>query len=735
MRTKLALALLLFVALNAAAADAPSPIRVTADPMLQIAPSDQKASGLVWIANDSKEDVPLELNVGLFSVDATHRLIPAQVTLSGATKVVPAGKTPVRIEVAVTDAWPGGGASAPLRNAGTQIGTIHLVSFPFRVMPEGYKEGAAYPLRLRAEGGGQFMLVNNDELPYFVGWKLSLPGTDDIGDTVKIPPNSTVTIKVPAKPAWFPRDLNLAALFREPEADASLVLNALTAGGKSVQTWPIQGFRIRLSRAFWSDAWRPWVASVVLFFVLAAGGGCSLVLTNWVPNRTLKLQIQSRLDNLASAVRNLSTSINSLVRVGTRVERLRISDALDSRWIFSADYPALAKACEADVARLEKVVGLAQQIDNIYQDAFSTLGSFVPTLMRRAFDAAKEAEQQLDGRVVTDGDLAAAERFVGQARNALDGIRALTDDFKQDLGSRTASVKKQIDELRSKNNAFVVRVLKQLNTLESKLAETITPETFAAIDTACVKGQVIADVAPVVDALPQDEWKDIVQRLIDDLRGDNLSLLRRAQVRVRELRDQVRIETVIEAVESSAYSIIVEPSEPKAGETARLRISFHDRRINTSAMRDELTCTWSFGDSWEETGGRVAHYFGGSRSWLRRALADFGWTWAQRRATVTYPVTVSFANEKGPIQSTTPLQPKRVTVTPRQRSHGYTEVEVVRLSVALFAAILGLLGGASEQIGKLDLVPGLIAVFLIGFAADQIKNIITAKSGSVPATT
>ena len=40
---------------------------------------------------------------------------------------------------------------------------------------------------------------------------------------------------------------------------------------------------------------------------------------------------------------------------------------------------------------------------------------------------------------------------------------------------RLGFTKKQIDDLRSNNNAFVVRVLKQLNTLESKL--DLTPRT------------------------------------------------------------------------------------------------------------------------------------------------------------------------------------------------------------------------------------------------------------------
>jgi hypothetical protein len=39
------------------------------------------------------------------------------------------------------------------------------------------------------------------------------------------------------------------------------------------------------------------------------------------------------------------------------------------------------------------------------------------------------------------------------------------------------------------------------------------------------------------------------------------------------------------------------------------------------------------------------------------------------------------------------------------------------------ATLLGLLAGARDQLVKLDLVGGIIAVFLLGFSADAIKNL------------
>jgi Flp pilus assembly pilin Flp len=53
-----------------------------------------------------------------------------------------------------------------------------------------------------------------------------------------------------------------------------------------------------------------------------------------------------------------------------------------------------------------------------------------------------------------------------------------------------------------------------------------------------------------------------------------------------------------------------------------------------------------------------------------------------------------------------------------------TKIEYSRLAVVLLITVAGLLVGARDELAKLDLIPGLIAVFMLGFTADQIKNIL-----------
>jgi hypothetical protein len=54
-------------------------------------------------------------------------------------------------------------------------------------------------------------------------------------------------------------------------------------------------------------------------------------------------------------------------------------------------------------------------------------------------------------------------------------------------------------------------------------------------------------------------------------------------------------------------------------------------------------------------------------------------------------------------------------------------LEIMWLLLTLFLALIGMIAGAKDQVLKLDLVPALIAIFLVGFGADQIKNLLTKK--------
>ena len=59
-----------------------------------------------------------------------------------------------------------------------------------------------------------------------------------------------------------------------------------------------------------------------------------------------------------------------------------------------------------------------------------------------------------------------------------------------------------------------------------------------------------------------------------------------------------------------------------------------------------------------------------------------------------------------------------------------TRAEVGRLAIALAVAVFALVAGVKDQLAKLDLLPGLIAIFVAGYGVDVLKNLINSGKSS-----
>ena len=96
----------------------------------------------------------------------------------------------------------------------------------------------------------------------------------------------------------------------------------------------------------------------------------------------------------------------------------------------------------------------------------------------------------------------------------------------------------------------------------------------------------------------------------------------------------------------------------------------------------------------------------------------------------TFDVTVEFRDADGEVLASDPAITKKVTVEDERLGWfgERTKIEYSRLGCRLALTVAGLLVGARDELAKLDLIPGIIAVFMLGFAADQIKNILAPTS-------
>ena len=144
-------------------------------------------------------------------------------------------------------------------------------------------------------------------------------------------------------------------------------------------------------------------------------------------------------------------------------------------------------------------------------------------------------------------------------------------------------------------------------------------------------------------------------------------------------------------------------------------VEFYDQVLNDAAARQNWTCEWDFGDNLGAKGWTVSHYFE-----LKKTSPADGF---EVEATVRDADGQLVQIDGNPV-----TLKRKVKVLPSHQGARFESrvwAEAAKLAAALLIAIFGLVAGAQEQLLKLDILPGLVAVFLVGFGADTIKNLLT----------
>ena len=157
-------------------------------------------------------------------------------------------------------------------------------------------------------------------------------------------------------------------------------------------------------------------------------------------------------------------------------------------------------------------------------------------------------------------------------------------------------------------------------------------------------------------------------------------------------------------------------------------VCFNSHAIEKAAAREEWTCQWEFGDGLHEAGWNASHYFmlPNKNGFHAPPATDF-------------TVRATFRDHDGNLlndpATNQPLAIERKVQVRPSSHHGVfgdrARTEVLKLIAALLIAVFALVAGAREQLMKLDILPGLIAVFMVGFGADTIKNLLT-KNDTTP---
>lgn len=756
MRKLLAVAALLFA------------VRVHAQPKLTVNvipqtlvvnPQTNSASATVVISN-SGDPVTLLLMADDFVPEGSAHGMGAK-TLFGLngetpskTEVSPAiaKDATVAVRIDVSNLWQAGASTSRLMNGATALAKLAAMrsDVPFNVAPVGWKTDAPYPLHFEAGAVPRIILKNDDPQTYDVHWTITTPGLPKRTHMARVSGGSTEGIEV-STDGWLPGRWDLGAILRDLESDGSLRLAATDRTNREV--WKSRDIPLKIQRSYWSATQRSVRQFLLIAVLVTAGGIASLFVTHWIPNRMRRIKVRELIDTASPKIRALTSAVHSSLRVGVRVERTRLMQRLNSRSAISPDFAALAADVEAAAKRLIREIDMLERVDQLMREIetkWPAAGLHGPTLLRRASSLLHEAQVVLDRAEVNDAVVTEAEALIQQAETTIDNAQTLDESTKSSVTDRVKKLQSLLKgELLQKEP--LKTILSGLPTLKAILdadPEKLGEQVFSEIDTGSTSLDLVKRFIEDSEGMDAEVMTGARAIFVQALRTNSFSDFRRAENLTAEVREKVFFGTIKSAIEKGELQIAYEPQSPKVNQAVSFTLDFHNARLNKAAALRSISCEWEFdhAPAPDDEPGMIR------RTWL--FLRDLGrkiWgytpppaprlKWTEKGLSIShyFPAAGSFAvvarlrDEDGKLL-TPPngdLKEQVHVDGSRRRPFGErTKIELSRLVIVLLITVAGLLVGARDELAKLDLIPGLIAVFMLGFTADQIKNIL-----GPPATT
>lgn len=710
-------------------------LRLLKEPIVTIDQISGTGDTTLDFRNETSKTVEMAL-IGTVTTPSTSR---ARVKFAADSKSTPtaiytqnvAPKTNASVRLVVENAWDDGEFDIEIANHyGTESsGTVHARRFPISIRLDGLDR---LKLALSDSISTGIPVRNDDDLQYPVEWRLINGEVVCNGETVLKPKAPTFLECTPHLNKTLTRFLNL--LKQDTSRDGyRLVLlppSSLASTSESA-LHPLKTFSAEASVDFFAPFTRAAATYTFLIIVLIAGGSSSLILSYLLPNKLARLDLKEQLMKLAERTADLSTKIESKLAVLVRLERRRLVDLLHSRTVLSPDFSTVIVQCASGITRLAAKVTVLEQMDVVLGRLGRKLAAGVPPTKVDAINAMLEdAAVELSKAEVSDDDIKAAGQKVGAASALVDSLAEPDDPFAQKLGERVRAF------LGAQNAVFFASP-----TYASFRAQLPGPEVLLRtvdltipvpsdqhfeVDVALWRMLIIRDYVLLFDQTTNEDVRARLTarqvQLISYLQTTSWDGLRSARLLIREMQDDVFPERLLDALRSPGeVSIGMDPSVAYERSPLEFYVFFQKSALNTSAAREELRVLWDFGDNLKEGGWNVSHYFQ-----LRSSVHKF-------------TVRTHFHDNNGQIVNDAHGDPVTISydveVLPSEsgrRVGERTRTELLKLTAALLIAVFGLVSGAQEQIAKLDILPGMIAIFLLGFSADSIKRLLTATKTQNP---
>ncbi len=734
------------------------------------------------LTNAGSSAQPLKLDVGIFLDETSHARVETPkvkfVSESGGdlpTTLAPGQSVDVAIEIAgMAGAM---SAEAPLFSGGDSLGPLRVVAVdtPLNVALEGHGT-SDQPLEFTYDRSVVIALKNSSKDYLALDWRFVLGGTEEGKGITTLPPGgeSRIVFK-PSEEVYSPIDF-----FRPQSKTGMLVLRPHTLSGVDVRLFDLHPIPVSLRmNRLGPEVTESLFALYVMGFLLL-GGILSLLANSILPNMLKRIAYEKQLAALGDRTSSVTYRVDSYVRVLLRLERKKIEFALREATWYSLSIAEKIDAVAIDIARLDKRLTIAEQIDEL-SHRFEDIAATAPPSATDVVDQVlQSACEQLHSFNLPADVLAEANNLVTKADSEMD---ALADSAQQ--AKRVAA---NFKELTTRLAVFPKDLYPDLQAALPGIFRffgfafddptNIVPPMLFSIDHAIAAGHIILDYAMVRACIakggtPQcpNAGKDACERLmarecrlIEQLGTLSWKCLREARILVQEMRENVYEEDVIEAIwkrevdKKPVARIVFDTQRARPYLPIYFSLSFDNPRFKNAAALNCLSFRWTFpGDMFEE-GSKVCHYFVGNepetvfgwdgdqpdegtthksadhqhhtkhdkeeRSWLSKQWKK--WQQKRKRQKRGFTTRILLTVQKLDEVSVSAKIHEQIKLDPRKRQgRSRAWVEIVRFGLAFGVALAGIEAGAIDQLRKLDFLAGTIAVIALGFGADSIKNLLT----------
>jgi HAMP domain-containing protein len=695
-------------------------------------------SGSTWVhlRNDTRSSMKVFLHVGDFISQTTQKKISANVIFQQAesTKTSPFFEgelTPgslLFLRLEISNFAEAGEAHAQLFDRDTKLTTVKAVKFN---IPFGISLDVADPshpeLAFQKGRPGLLVFKNEDPMTYPVEWSLLLPESGHILGKSRevIPARSTLPVEISLPhdvfTSWF------SGFFKDQVEEGRLVLRFTPPGDVGQLASPVKAIPVKLKKKYWSSGWQSFVSNAVILIVLIMGGLFSLFLNLWIPNKLQRIELLRRIDKLADKTKTISTKIDSSLRVGARVERLRLAELIRSVWFLNTDASKIFEGYKSEINLLDQRVSLIQELDTVTGILDGLRGKIAEAPAKILDDVSKRLEEATELLKLSAPEETHFQRAQQIIRGVDEGLRKITNEdpkFAEQLAAWVVMLKQEYDgPLKNLKKCQELRPkLKELfnlfDTEDYKDKSKILPVHYHWLSSTIERLFVLRHYIQAWENATgdeQDRIKSHEEELLKYLKIRTWNALCDARRLRFEIEESIFAEDVIKELAKEAISIDRVPIQPLPNQSVRLEVQFNNKGLNTCTARQEFSCVWDFGKVGKEEGWEISHYF------RKQDEAQFSVSFRGHDGKM---VKRNDSPEEVKVSPTPPLQLQE----PVKRQYGERwRIEAIRLSVVLIVAVLGLIAGAKDQLLKLDVFSGLVGVFLLGFGADTVKNIITKR--------